>query len=145
MPQTRHGTHTRKPGRKSGSRLDRGHRSRAMTLFLSSVFSCAQEPPTSIPEQMDRADLGRIYPPMAGRYNAFSSKFGVVYQDEGCFVLWNAADREGRVPRVAVSCPPEQPRWSGCDGLMLALRDGSCRCQPLESSAEFVVSCPESK
>lgn len=115
-----------------------------MNLFFSSVFSCAWEPPNPPPEQLEITDLGQVYPPMAGRYNAFSSRFGAIYQDEGCFVLWNFADRQGRAFRVSVPCPLEQPEWSGCDGLLLQLGDASCICQPL-ASADFVVSCPETK
>ena len=90
-----------------------------MSLFFTSVFSCAWEPHATPPEQIEINELGQVYPPMAGRYNAFSSLFGAIHQDDGCFVLWNSADRNGRVVRVSVPCPPEQPEWSNCDGLLL--------------------------
>jgi len=96
-----------------------------------------------IPAELSESELGVVYPPFGGRFNAFSPKYGPIYQDTSCFVIWNRADEQGRISRVNVPCPETMWQWDNCIGVLTGTDNGQCECYPLEDASVQVVSCPK--
>ena len=107
-------------------------------LWMGCQERRAQAPPLELSAQ----DLGVIHPPFGGRFNAFSVRFGPIYRDEGCFVLWNRAGDNGQPPRVPVTCPDSMLDWDNCSGLLVVSQTGSCECQLTEDQTVKAVDCP---
>ena len=107
-------------------------------------YGCHRELTDSvIPTALSEAELGVIYPPFGGRLNAFSSKYGPIYQDKSCFVVWNRAREQGAIAKVKVPCPDTMWHWDNCSGLLTIDHNGQCECQALDRSSPQVVSCPK--
>ncbi|MEC8379033.1 MAG: hypothetical protein VXZ96_01850 [Myxococcota bacterium] len=107
------------------------------------LFSCQPLDAVQPPLEVSESDLGVVYPPFGGRLNFFSSKYGPIYREGTCFVIWNRAGEGGQLHRIKVTCPEEMLQWDNCAGLLVKGLDERCACQSFENGSSRRVDCPK--